>query len=151
MDQVFRQAVRCVIVNEEWKILLAKHKNHWAIPWGWLHFWESLFDVVFRESVEELGIAAEMDKIIFVQDYRGELRWKDTHFLELFCSIKNNEDFRGVEEVYKNASHSFELEHIAWFWVEEFPENFLPLALPRILKKYILNKELFSCEYVSCV
>jgi hypothetical protein len=90
-----------------------------------------------------------MEKIIFIQDFIPHHKEKPKHCLEYFCSIKNNNDFENIEKTYKKASHSYELLDVKWFKIDDFPENFKPKALKKVLKKYLKNKENFSCEYIT--
>lgn len=149
MKQIFRPAARLVILNENNEVLLARHKRYWALPGGGIDFWEPISDALCRESVEELNIKAELDQIIFIQDYSEERAWKNLHCLEYFCTIKNNSDFENVKEEYKKASHAFELEELEWFGVDKMPEKFMPLAFPQVLKQYLESRDNFKTQYIS--
>gem|GEM_PF-6358676 len=89
-----------------------------------------------------------MDKVIFIQDFIAKKKKKKKHCLEYFCSIKNNKDFENILATYKNSTHAYELLDAKWSSINNFPENFLPKNLPKILKKYFENKKTFSCEYI---
>jgi len=147
MSQKFRLAGRFVIINEKNEILIVRQKNNWAIPWWWIDYWENLDDNIKRESEEELWIKAQKDKIIFSQDFISSK--KNKHCFEFFCTIKNNDDFKDVENSYKKASHSYELKKIKWVKLEDFPENFKPKIFKKVLKKYLNDRENFFCEYIS--
>ncbi len=149
MSKKFRAAGRFVIVNDKNEILLVEQKNNWAIPGGWIDFWENLYEVIQREAEEELGIKAQMDKIVFIQDFISSHKEKPKHCLEYFCSLKNNSDFENVEKTYKTATHSFELKDVKYFSIDNFPENFKPKAFKKTLEKYLKDKQNFSCEYIS--
>ncbi len=149
MTNRFRIAARLIIVNDNDEVLIVKMWKQWAIPGGWLDYGEKISDCLNRESLEELWVEAVFDKIIFLQDYIWKVKWKERHCLEYFCTVKNNSDFLDVETQYKKASHAFELQKVQFTKLENFPEKFMPKALPEVLKRYITNKENFSCEYVS--
>jgi hypothetical protein len=70
-----------------------------------------------RESVEELGIEATFEKILFIQDFMVKFHDKQTHnhALEYFCTIKNNIDFIDVVDTYHNSTHAHELNDLDWF------------------------------------
>ena len=149
MKENFRNATRFVVINEKDEILIVNLWKCWAIPWGWIDFWETIVKALERESIEELWIKADADKLIFIQDYTDTRKWNFTHFFEYFWTIKNNDDFKNVLETYKSSSHAFELLDIKWSKIEDFPEGFMPKAFPEVIKKYLNNKEKFSCEYIS--
>jgi len=52
-------------------------------------------------------------------------------------------------DTWKQASHAFELDEIAWFDIDNFPEKFMPLAFPKVIQEYIKNKNTFKTQYVS--
>jgi len=149
MKENFRNATRLVVINEKNEILIVKMWKLWGIPWGGIDFGESIEKALERESVEELGVKAIADKIIFIQDYSCMRKWELTHFFEYFWIIKNNKDFENTVETYKNSSHAFELSEVKFCKVNDLPETFMPKAFPKVIEKYIENKEKFSCEYVS--
>jgi len=149
MKENFRNATRLVVLNEKNELLIVHMWKVWGIPWGGIDFWESIIEALERESVEELWIKADADKLIFIQDYTDTRKGKYTHFFEYFWTVKNNDDFKNVLNTYKDSSHAFELLDIKWSKIEDLPEKFMPKAFPKILKKYLENKENFGCEYVS--
>jgi len=149
MKENFRNASRLVVLNEKNELLIVHMWKVWGIPWGWIDFWETILEALERESIEELWIKAEGDKLIFIQDYTDTRKWKYTHFFEYFWTIKNNNDYKNVLETYKNSSHAFELLEIKWCSLDNLPENFMPKAFPKVLKKYLENKNTFTCEYVT--
>ena len=107
MQRYFRPAARLVILNEENEILLVRHKRYWALPgWG-IDIWESIETALNRESIEELNTPAQMDQIIFIQDYLDERREWKIHALEYFCTVKNTKDF---ENVVQNSSNMARVE-----------------------------------------
>ncbi len=151
MKKKFRLAWRFIILNEKDEILLVKQKNNWAIPGGGIDFWEDLISTIARESKEELWIEAQMDKIIFMQDFISCKNEKLKHHFEVFCTIKNNKDFENVIKTYKNSSHSYELRDAKWFSIDNFPENFLPIKLKEVLKNFLKDKNNFCVKYHSAI
>lgn len=151
MQRYFRPAARLVILNEKNEILLVRHKRYWALPgWG-IDIWESIETALNRESIEELNTPAQMDQIIFIQDYLDERREWKIHALEYFCTVKNTQDFENVLQNSQGASHSFEYVEIAWFDVNNFPEKFMPIAFPEVIKNYIENKNNFPTKYITWI
>lgn len=149
MQKQFRAAARLVVINDQDEVLIVKMWRYWAIPWGGIDYWENVPDCLTRESVEELGVKAEFEQILFIQDYLGDVKWEQMHCLEYFCSVKNNSDYKWVEESYKMAEYAHELQEVQFCKLEDFPDNFMPKALPWVLKKYIDERKSFSPEYVS--
>lgn len=145
----FRNASRLVILNDKNELLIVHMWNVRAVPWGWIEFGETIIEALQRESMEELGIKAIPDKLIFIQDYVWKRKWNQTHFIEYFWTIKNNHDFENVLNIYKDSSHAFELVDIKWCKIDDLPDDFMPKALPNVIKKYLENKSSFCCEYVS--
>ncbi|MGB2111011.1 MAG: hypothetical protein ACPHY8_03930 [Patescibacteria group bacterium] len=50
---------------------------------------------------------------------------------------------------WKDSSHAFELEDLAWFDVNNFPDKFMPEAFCEVIKNYIENRNNFSTKYIS--
>jgi hypothetical protein len=38
---------------------------------------------------------------------------------------------------------------LGWFDINNFPEKIMPIALPKVMKEYIKNKNNFSTKYIS--
>ncbi len=149
MKKLFRPTARFIVINKKQEILVVLQKHNWAIPWGGIDFWENICDAISRESFEELWIKAECDKFIFVQDFLKNRKGKDMHLFDFFWTIKNNKDFENVENTYKNSEYAYELRDVKWFKLEDFPKDFKPKALKKVLKKYLKDKKNFSCKYIS--
>ncbi len=148
MEKIFRPAVRMVILKDE-KLLLCKMWKIWWLPGWWIKWWEQLYEAFKRESIEELWIKATLDNIIFTQDFIWSKIWKDNiHFLEYFCTVKNNEEFALVLDTYRNSSHSYELQDLQWFSLEEIPETMMPQAFIPVLSSYLRDK-LSKTKYIS--
>lgn len=151
MQKVFRPTVRMAIFNEG-KILLCKHARSgiWSLPGGWIDWWETIDEALEREAMEELNIRWTMWHVIFMQDFLVEFNDQKTHnhFLEYICTVKNEADFKDVLEVYKDASHAFELWNLDWFSLDEIPETMKPKAVIPVLKEYLATEGHFTPKYI---
>ena len=152
MKKVFRPAARLVIIKNK-KILLCKMWDIWWLPWGGIDWWECIETALKRESMEELAIAAEFDKVLFIQDFTVELLDLETHnhSLEYFCTVKNNEDFFNVVDIYETASHAYELRDLAWFWIDEIPHTMKPQSFIQVLTSYLENPDSVQWVYHSWI
>lgn len=91
-----RNTVRaCIIRNGKVLVLKKQYEDgtvKYALPGGGQHPGETIQETLFRECFEELGIEAEIEKMLFVADY-FKLKSEDPetyrHQLELFlyCSV----------------------------------------------------------------
>jgi ADP-ribose pyrophosphatase YjhB (NUDIX family) len=76
------------IIAEDDKVLMAHHVepdyDFWTLPGGRLEGDESVFDCVRREMAEETGLAVELDRIVYIQEFVEP----DYHFCKFFilCS-----------------------------------------------------------------
>ena len=152
MEKVFRPTSRLVIIKNE-KILLCKMWYWWWLPWGGIDWWECVGTALRRESIEELWIAAEFEKVLFMQDFLVEFHDKQTHnhWLEYFCTIKNNEDFFDVVDTYHNSSHAHELSDLNWFLIDEIPETMRPMNFIPVLEEYLKNPKNTQWIYNSWI
>lgn len=87
------------IVWRDGKILAVKHLNsdgserdYWAIPGGGVDIGEGLVDAMVRELQEELGVTAEVGKLLCIQQYATEREGFDEE-IELFFSVNDNDAF----------------------------------------------------------
>ena len=149
MTKEFRAAARLCVFNDNNELLIVRMNNYWWIPWWGIDYWENISDCLNRESIEELWVKAIFGKVLFLQDYLWDVKWEDKHCLEYFCSVENNSDFEWVETTYTNATHSDELKDVKFCSLDELPQKFMPKWLDEVLKKYVINKENFSCEYLA--
>ena len=150
MDWIFRPAARCVIVNKKNEVLLVSDDwIGWALPWWWIDFWENVEDAVRRESLEELWIEAEPERLLCMMDRKRMRKWVLTHLVVYIWSIKNSEDFENVEKTYYTASHAFESEEVKYFPVDELPTDLVPDWLDWVLKNYVKDRENYNGGYVS--
>lgn len=100
--------VRAVIWRDG-KILAVKHRNeddtptdHWALPGGGLDPMESLADAVAREVLEELGVVANVGRLIAGQQFTSNRTDFDEE-LELFFQVDYSSEFESID--LTNTSH----------------------------------------------
>ncbi len=111
MDFMRKITCRGVVVYEG-KLLAVKLKpygansdkvnDYWCIPGGKLDANESLTDNVAREMLEETGVAAEIGRLLYVQQFTHG----HTEYIEFFFEVTNVDDYVGRD--LTNGSHSQE-------------------------------------------
>ena len=92
------------IMYRDGKILVTKHKNddggeaeYWATFGGGLDPQESLHDGLYREMIEETGIAPKIGKLLFIQQLDGEEGDVTKEHLEFFFLVENAEDYETID------------------------------------------------------
>ena len=64
------------IIVEDDKVLLAHHVepgyDFWTLPGGRLEGVESVFDCARREMAEETGLAVDLDRIVYIQEFASQ-------------------------------------------------------------------------------
>jgi len=128
------------IVFKDGRLLVTKFKEdagesaHWGTFGGGLDPNESLLDGLHREMIEETGIAPEIGKLLFIQQF-GE---PDREFLEFFFEIKNVDDYK---EVDLEATTHGALELTRSAFVDPSSDFILPAFLQTIdIADYINNE-----------
>ena len=128
--QTRRVTVRGIIVKNG-KIFAQKLKgdngdgvDYWCTPGGGLDMGESLHEGLHREMIEETGIAPEIGRLLYMQQYATDER----EFLEFFFHITNADDYETID--LAATSHG-ELEVAACGFVDPSTENILPEFLRR--------------------
>lgn len=123
--QTRRVTVRGIIVKNG-KLFAQKLKTEdggsadfWCIPGGGVDPGESLVDALHREMIEETGIAPELGRLLYVQQYA----YGDREFLEFFFHVKNADDYETVD--LAATSHG-EAEVAECGFVDPAAENILP-------------------------
>lgn len=133
------------IAYRDGKLLSVLHKDHegnpvdfWAIPGGGLDPAEPIEQCVYREMIEETGIAPKIGRLLFVQQFpftrhTGQVREQ----LEFFFHIENPDDYETID--LSSTTHGeHELAEIAW--IDPKTSNVLPEFLQTIdLDEYTTN------------
>lgn len=114
----------------------SKGKGFWCTPGGGLDPFETLVDGLKREMLEETGVAADVGRLLFIQQYAdsSNFSYDEDEQLEFFFHIKNADDYEHIDE---NASH-FEAEIFSYGFVDPKTSNVLPEFLQRVdIQHYI--------------
>jgi len=100
------------IVWRDGKLLAVKHKEkdgseaaYWAVPGGGLDPMEGVVECVKREVLEELGVNAEVGKLLMVQQFPSR-RLNFDEELELLFHVEDSPAFDAVE--FEKTTHGFE-------------------------------------------
>ena len=143
------------IIYKNGKILAVRHKDQngnpkdfWAIPGGGLDPGESLEDGLRREMEEELGIKAEVGRLLFVQQFRSPRHDCDEE-LEFFFLLENAEDLTNLD--YSGTTHGLS-ELAACKFIDPLKETIKPAFLSEIdLKNYTetLQQVLITNRFVE--
>ena len=87
------------IIFKDGKLLLTKFRqddgsesSYWGTFGGGLDIGESFEVGLHREIIEETGIAPEIGKLLFIQQFADE----EKEYLELFFHIKNTDDYSEI-------------------------------------------------------
>ncbi len=118
---------RCIIVNEENKVLVQREKNGvYSIPGGRVEFLESIPYTVIREMREEAGIEVIPERLVYVVETLNERKGKPRHELLFYfkCQHLSGEPRR-------------EFKNMMFQWVDplEVKDNFWPPGLAEKLSQ----------------
>ena len=108
-----RVVVRAIIYKDG-KLLAVRHKksvDHWSMPGGSLVDSEGVEFGLRRELMEELGVKAEIGRLLFVHQFY-HYGWNNER-LEFFFLIENVEDFVGVNLAGTTHGED-EIEEVKW-------------------------------------
>ncbi|QQG50798.1 MAG: NUDIX domain-containing protein [Candidatus Saccharibacteria bacterium] len=128
--QVRRVATRGIIFKDG-KMLCQQLKagddnskrDYWCTPGGGLDIGESIKDGLYREMIEETGIAPKIGKLLFIQQF-SEDGVKEQ--MEFFFHIENAEDYE-VIDLSATTHGELEIEHVEF--VDPTKHNVLPAFL----------------------
>jgi ADP-ribose pyrophosphatase YjhB (NUDIX family) len=122
--------VRAVIKLSD-KIFLVQHtgQDSWCLPGGKVEEGEALKPALERELMEELGVKAEIGKLVSVQQFKHE----GTYYApEFFFEVLNSNDFVGLD--ISGSSHGdIEIQGYGFKTPSE-TENLRPRFIPELLK-----------------
>ena len=137
--------IRCrAVIMHEGKLLVVRHAhaNEWyALPGGHLDYGEDPQECIKRELEEELGVEAEIGRLLYVYTFIDK---EQRQSVEFFFEIKNGDAFTSLDG--NNSSHAFEIAETAWIAPEtevrilpeeiaaEFKKGTLLADEPRFLK-----------------
>lgn len=131
-----RVNVRGIIVNDKGELFCQRltardrdGRDFWCTPGGGLDMGESLLDGLRREMIEETGVAPEIGRLLFVQQFAedGEQSAdRPAEQLEFFFHITNWQDYQQID---LSATTHGELEVAACGFVD--PKN--TVILPSFL------------------
>lgn len=94
-------------------------QGYWCIPGGKLDPNESLIDGLYREMLEETGIAPSIGKLLFTQQFADE----EFEYLEFFFHIENPDDYQAID--LASTSHGL-IEVAECGFIDPKIENLLP-------------------------
>lgn len=105
--------VRCrAVILLEGKLLLVRHVGgavFVCLPGGHMEWGEGVKECMAREIIEELGVAPEIGRLLYVNTFIQE---EDTQPVEFFFEVLNGEAFRNCEKLER--THAHELAEILW-------------------------------------
>ena len=138
-DNIFRYSVKAVIIKEN-KILVEQVDQgrgiFYKLPGGGHHFGETIQEALLRELKEELGIEAEIGRLLFVRDYLAknhDMEVDDPNFqqteLMFLCHVKDFSTLGQGTEPDKN-------QIICWKTSEELAQI---KFFPKKLVSYLTN------------
>jgi 8-oxo-dGTP diphosphatase len=104
--------IRCrgIVVNDG-RLLVVVHPHDTsfaALPGGKLEPGEGIKECMTRELNEELGVEADIGRLLFVNRFMD----REAQSVEFFFEIKNSADFVGWEK--RARSHADELVSVRW-------------------------------------
>lgn len=118
------------IVYKNGKMFAMKHiddsgseVSYWSTPGGGLDDGEALRDGLHREFLEETGIAPEIGKLLYIQQYGDG----DKEYLEFFYHITNTDDYDGDIDL-ASTSHG-QIEIARYGFIDPKTEVILPAFL----------------------
>ena len=124
------------IISFEDKLFVVKHSEHadfYASPGGHLEGKENPKECIERELFEEFGIAPEVGKLLYVNNF---LNPDGTNYFEFFFEIKNAKDYLDIEKLKIQKEEIFEI-----LWVGKNENlNILPKKIYQDFNDGIIGK-----------
>ena len=117
------------------RILLCQNSGNeppfWCLPGGRLEEGETLVDGLSRELEEELGMKAQIGKLLVIREFIRD----DGHDIEFYFHISNGVDF--LQTDVGSASHGYEISTIEFLGISELQEvDIRPRFLRELLPEF---------------
>lgn len=129
------------IIYRDGKLLVTKFRQeddseseHWGTFGGGLDVGESIADGLYREMIEETGIAPKIGKLLFIQQFHDG----EKEQFELFFHIENSEDYSEIK--LEETSHGL-LELTRSEFVDPKSSFVLPAFLSTIDIELQINED----------
>lgn len=110
-DKKFVVRIRGIIIHEG-KLLGVKHPHDTsfcALPGGHVEWKEDIKECLNREMVEELGVAPEIGRLLYINNFMdGNIRQS----VEFFFEITNGKDYLNIDHLKK--THAHEIAEVCW-------------------------------------
>lgn len=109
-EKKFVVRTRGIIIHEG-KLLGVKHPHDTsfcALPGGHLEWGEDIKKCLHREMVEELGIVPEIGRLLYVNNFMGDIK----QFIEFFFEITNSHEYLNIGHLKK--THAHEIAEVCW-------------------------------------
>lgn len=104
-------------------------RDYWCTPGGGIEDGESLHQGLYREMIEETGIAPKIGKLLFIQQFHDGIKEQ----LEFFFHIENPQDYKTIN--LAATSHGLvEISNVA----------FIDPATVTILPKFLATLDIQS-------
>lgn len=138
-------SVRPIILHEG-KLLCVRLKAYeravkgdfWCLPGGGVDDNEALIPALEREIIEELGVKAQVGRLLYVQQFRHG----DKDILEFFFHVTNPQDFLDID-LSKTSHGQEEIAEIA------FVDPKTTYILPRFLSTEPLEQKINTADAVQ--
>lgn len=110
-------------------------RDYWCTPGGGMDLGESLETALRREMIEETGVAPQIGRLLFIQQFSDSNSQRESEQLEFFFHIVNPEDYENID--LSSTTHG-ELEIANCGFVDPKTDRVLPEFLGEIdIQSYI--------------
>lgn len=111
-------------------------RDFWTLPGGSLGKGETLVSCISREIFEEICIAFEIDKMLFVRELINSSR----HRIEFYFSTKELDN----KNIYEKITPCNEIKEVRFFALEELKSVTLkPNCLPYLIQEIMDKSNIF--------